>query len=142
MVYLIAALALMVALAGAGYKGYALGEDHVRAENAEAVAQAQKEADAYAAGLRTASRKQAKNLQTALAKQKGLNRAIGTELEQALRKAAESVPAGCPPPGLSDGLRDLWNRANHAPDRATGGSVPGSGGTAADADGKQSGSGH
>lgn len=128
-VYLIGALVVAFMVAGAGVQGYRLGGDHVRAEYAEAQAQAQKEADAYATGLRASARRQAQNLQTALAKQKGLNRAIGTDLEEALRKAAESVPAGCPAPGLSDGLRDLWNRANHASDGSAGRIVPGAGGT-------------
>ena len=129
-VYLIGALVVAFMVAGAGVQSYRIGRSVEKAETAEAREQAQKEADAYAKGLRASARRQAQNLQTALAKQKGLNRAIGTDLEEALRKAAESVPAGCPAPGLSDGLLDLWNRANHASDGSAGRIVPGAGGTA------------
>ncbi len=133
--YVYIALAFMVALAGAGWKGYDLGIDHERVANLAAAEQARKEAEAYSKGQRASARQSAANLQTALAKQKGLAHALGDSLAKHIA-AMPPPPKGCPAPVLTDSLLNDWNGAN-AGSGAAGGSVPGPSGVVAPADGRE-----
>ncbi len=134
-IYLVAIIAGLVALAGAGWKGYDLGIDHERVANLAAAEQARKEAEAYSKGQRVSARQSAANLQTALAKQKVLAHALG----DSLAKHIAAMPAphkGCPAPVLTDSLLNDWNGAN-AGSGTSGGSVSGSSGVVAPADGRE-----
>ncbi len=131
-VYLVAALVVVGLVAGGTYKGYQAGADHERVANLAAAEQARKEAEAYSKGQRASARQSAANLQTALAKQKGLAHALGDSLAKHIA-AMPPPPKGCPAPVLTDSLLGDWNAANTG-GRDTGGSVPATSGTVAPAD--------
>ena len=127
-VYLVAAVACLVAVGAAGVQGYRLGRDAEIAANAVRAEDARKDAEERENHNRFLARSEAKNLQVALGRQKGLTNGLNAQLDDAL-KAAQNVPAGCPAPALGDELRDIWNRANAGSD-AAGRSLPsGSGAT-------------
>lgn len=135
MAYLAIALAVMVAVGAAGYKGYSLGEDHVRAENAIAVEASRAAAEKERAATELSARTQAASLQNALGRQRRLSVDLGTALEAHIRALPAPRP-DCPAIALTGELLDDWNRSNHAPaPGAAGRGVPGAGGTAADAAG-------
>lgn len=131
-VYLIAALVVAGLVAAAGIQGYRLGGDRVRAEYAQAAEDARKDAEERENWNRLLARGEAKNLQVALGKQRGLTHGLNAQLDDAL-KAAQKPPAGCPAPGLDAGLLDLWNAANRGAD-PPGRSLPGASRTAAGTD--------
>lgn len=131
--YLVLALAFAVSVAGAGWKGYSLGEDHARAEFAAERDRARAQADEARKADQDAARKSAAVLQAALSKQKRLNADLGTALEAHIR-AMPKPPAGCPEPRLTDGLFDSWNSANRGGKGAAGGILPAGSGTAAPTD--------
>ena len=122
-VYLIAALVVVGLVAGAGWKGYDLGQDDARAEFAAERDRARERSEANRKADQDKARKSAQNLQTALARQKALNRDLGTALEAHIR-ALPAPPDGCPAPTLTPGLLDAWNAGNRAGSGAAGGSLP------------------
>ena len=126
----IASLVFMVALAGAGYRGYGLGRDAEKAANVAREAAAREVIEATRKADQDKARQTARNLQTALAKQKGLNNDLGNALEAHIRAIPASRP-DCPAPALTDSLWDDWNAANHAPARSAGGSVSNASGASA-----------
>jgi hypothetical protein len=132
-IILIGAIAILALMGGSAYTAYGLGQDNVRAEVAESVARARKEADAKRNAEAEKARKLAAGLQTALTKQKGLNRDLGDSLAKHIA-AMPAPPAGCPEPRLTDGLLDDWNRANRATHHPAGRGLSVPGGTAAGAD--------
>ena len=132
-VYLVAALAILGAIAGAGLTGYHRGQDNVRAEVALQVEQARNAAEAKRKAEADSARKYAADLQTTLDKQRRLSRDLGNSLAKHIA-ALPPRPAGCPPERLTDELLDDANRALAGPGDAAGGKLPGAGRTAADPD--------
>ena len=125
-VYLIAAIALMAALAGAGYKGYGLGAASVQTAWDRAVI----EAAAQAQRQRTADQDKARRLslryEAKIATQTVTNRQITDALQRELAK--EPFAADCVIP---DGVRvNVWNAANRGESVAAGELPSGSGRTA------------
>jgi hypothetical protein len=129
-IILIGAISILVLMGGSAYTAYGLGQDNVRAEVAESVAKARAEADAKRNAEAATARKLAAGLQTALTKQKGLNRDLGDSLAKHIA-AMPAPPPGCPEPRLTDGLWDAWNAANHATAAPAGRGLSIPGGTAA-----------
>lgn len=127
-IYLIAAIAVAVMVAGAGYKGYGLGQDNMRAEYAAAVEKARTEAEAKRQAEEVKARQLAQNLQTSLAKQRKLANDLGTSLQAHIR-AIPKPPAGCPEPRLTDGLLSDVNRALAGAEGAPGTGLPPASGT-------------
>ena len=134
MAYLAIALAVMVAVGAAGYKGYSLGEDHVRAENAIAVEASRAAAEKERAATELSARTAAASLQNALGRQRNLNRDLGDSLAKHIA-AMPAPPANCPEPRLTDELWDDVNRASHAATRPALGGLPSPTGAAAGAAG-------
>jgi len=116
---LIAALVVMAAVGAAGWKGYGLGQDNIRAEWQAATIKAKEESDAERQRLQDAARKQAGNLAQTLTKEKRLTSDLNSALQAHIR-AAKPIPAGCPAPAMDDGLFDLWQRSNAGPEGVTG----------------------
>ena len=133
-VYVAAALALLVALAGAGYQGFQLGRDAEKAANVAREAAAREAVEAQRQADANKARQTAQTLQANLTKQRSLNRDLGNALEAHIR-AIPTPPAGCPAPALTDGLWDDWNRANRATTGSAGRSLPDAGGTSTPAAG-------
>lgn len=111
-VYVLMGAAIVVAalVAGAGVKGYRLGQDNVRAEVALSVEAARNEAEAKRNAEAATARKLAAGLQTALTKQRRLANDLGTSLQAHIR-AMPAPAAGCPPERLTDELLNDLNRA-------------------------------
>ena len=123
-------VAFAVAVTGAGIQGYRLGGDSVRIEWESATIKAKDEAELARQRTADTARKLSGNLQTALGKEKRLNRDLSTSLQAHIR-AIPAPPAGCPDPVLTPSLLDDWNRANAGPDSPAAGGLPATGGTAA-----------
>ena len=130
-VLLIAALVVMAAVGAAGFKGYSLGEEHIRVEWQAATLKAKEEADAKAQAERENARRTAATLQTSLSKEKRLTNDLNSALQAHIR-TAKPLPVGCPNPELDAGLFDIWNRSNAGPEGDAGGKLSGTGGKPAE----------
>lgn len=126
--YLVAALLVLAALAGAGWKGYQFGSAAVQTRwdraNAEAVAAADAERKAQEAKARRA----AATYQAKIATAEITNRQIADALQREL--ARKPLPPECVIP---DSVRDIWNAANSGREAAPAGSLLSAGGAAAPA---------
>jgi hypothetical protein len=133
-----AAVAILVLMGTSAYTAYGLGQDNVRAEVAESVARARKEADAKRNAEAEKARKLAAGLQTALTKQKGLSRELGDSLAKHIR-AMPKPPPGCPEPAITDGMFDDLNRGLSGARHEAGRKLPAAAGAPAAVDGKEPG---
>ena len=133
--YLVIALACIVALAGAGYKGYQAGSEHVRAEYAVAVDKARTDAESARQADQETARKSAKKLETALSAQRKLARDRGIQLEAHLAEIPPEL-ANCPAPRLpASVLNDINSALAGIAVSASGGSLPGGSGITRPVDG-------
>jgi len=113
--YLIAALVVMVMVAGAGYKGYQLGGNAVRVEWDKANTAAAKQVEADRQAQESKARKLASRYEAKIATQNLANREITSALDKAL--AAKPLPPECV---IDPILLDIWNRANRGESDAAG----------------------
>lgn len=109
-VYVAAALALMVALAGAGYQGFQLGSDAEKAANVAREAAAREAVEAQRQADAEKARRTGAALQAQLAKQKSLNVTLGDSLAKHIA-ARPKQPPGCLEPVITDGMFNDLNSA-------------------------------
>lgn len=120
-IYLVAALVFVAALAGAYVQGRTDGGTSVRVEWQAAAAASVKAAADQAESERATARQAAATLQASLGKQRQLNGALQNALDRHIG-ALPAVPVGCPPAALSAELWDDWRRANRGPNEGDAGS--------------------
>ena len=124
-VWLIATIAFMAALAGAGYKGYNFGAASVRADWDRAIIEARDAADSQRKADQDKARKLASRYEAKIATQALASREIKGQLDVALK--ARPLPASCV---MDDGVFNALNAALGG-EGATGAKLPdGSGKTA------------
>lgn len=105
--YLAIALISLVALAGAGYKGYQLGGNNVRVDWDRANVEAAKSVEADRKAQETKAVQSAKSYQKKLETQKLATRELTDALSRELNR--KPLPPECV---IDGGLRELWNAAN------------------------------
>ena len=119
--YAAAALVFLLAIAGAGWKGYSLGGDAVRVDWDRANVEAAATVEADRKAQTDKARKAASRYQAALATQTATHRGIVSAYEKAM--ADHPIPADC---ALPAGVRELINSAL-AGTGAAGASLPAAG---------------
>lgn len=124
-VWLIATIAFMAALAGAGYKGFGLGKATIQADWDRAIIEARDEADKQRKADQAKAKQLASRYEAKIATQALASREIAGQLDAELKR--KPLPLECVIP---DGVRELVNAALRG-ESIAGAVVPATGGAAA-----------